>query len=374
MVEAFVAWLRRQALPFWLERCADPVSGQFLEKLDFAGAAVADAPLRVRVGFRQVYVLSHAAVLGWLPAEPALAVARRGLERLRSVAWGIGGPPGRLHVVAPDGAVVDGRRDLYDQAFALLGLAWFVNATGDADAEAWIGETLAFIENDLAAAHGGYDESSRRELPRRQNPHMHLLEAFLALAETSGEARYLARAGEIVGLFRTRFYGEEGIVREFFGPAWETGPEWNSDAMEPGHLFEWVWLLRRYARSTGKPVGRLTARLFANGRRGVAGGFAHDGYDPVAAAVTGGRRLWPQTEYLKALLVEMEATGSESLRAEADGLAAALLRTYLADVPPGTWQDSFSADGRANAADIPASTLYHLFAAAAEAARIGIGA
>src|SRR3546814_17805803 len=54
---------------------------------------------------------------------------------------------------------------------------------------------------------------------------MHLFEACLALYETGGDPRHLARAGEIFGLFRTRFFDEElGTLREFFGPAWEGGP------------------------------------------------------------------------------------------------------------------------------------------------------
>ncbi len=36
------------------------------------------------------------------------------------------------------------------------------------------------------------------------------------------------------------------------GPAmidWRLGPEFRSNRIEPGHMAEWVWLLRRYARS-----------------------------------------------------------------------------------------------------------------------------
>ena len=53
------------------------------------------------------------------------------------------------------------------------------------------------------------------ELPasghRKQNPHMHLLEAALANLEASGDERFLALADEMVGLFCDHFY--DGATR-----------------------------------------------------------------------------------------------------------------------------------------------------------------
>src|SRR2546430_13023820 len=43
------------------------------------------------------------------------------------------------------------------------------------------------------------------KLPRRQNPHMHLLEALLALHVATGEKNWLRRAGALVDLFKRRF-------------------------------------------------------------------------------------------------------------------------------------------------------------------------
>jgi mannose-6-phosphate isomerase len=373
MLETYLAWMRDRSLPFWLEHGADPASGFFWEKLDLGGRPLAFEELRVRTQARQIYVFAHAACLGLAPRAPALALAERALARLRRAAWAPDGRPGWVHRLSPAGDVVDDRRDLYDHAFVLHALAWFARATDDAQVRPWIDETIGFIDSGLATAGGGWAESDRRELPRRQNPHMHAFEAFLALHETLGDS-YLARAGEIFALFRTRFFhADDGLLREFYGPLWEIGDAFGSERLDPGHMLEWVWLLRRYARAGGQEVDDLCAALLAAGRRlgaDAASGFIVDMVDAAGHRLLDSRRLWPQTEYLKALLVEHEARGDQSLLAAADDLADRLLSSYLADCPSGTWRDVFALDGRCTADAIPASTLYHLFAAAIEIIRV----
>src|SRR3546814_18224680 len=117
--------------------------------------------------------------------------------------------------------VVDGRRDLYDHAFALHAMAWAEKAVGTGRYGAWIDETLAVIDEAMAAPHGGWAESDGRETPRRQNPHMPLFEASLALYKTAGHPRQLPRAGESFAMFpprssearKTRGYGTTVSVR-----------------------------------------------------------------------------------------------------------------------------------------------------------------
>jgi mannose-6-phosphate isomerase len=373
-LERYLSWLREQALPFWLADGLDEESGFFWERLDFAGRPDRAAPLRLRVQARQIYVYAHAALVGLAPRAASLAAASRALARVRSAAWAPDGRPGWVHSIALDGTVVDDRRDLYDHAFMLHALAWMAKATGEPAYGEWIEETLAFIDRELAAPAGGWAESDRRETPRRQNPHMHLLEASLALAETGVAPRQLARAGEIIGLLRCRFYDEEaGLLREFFGPRWEIGPAWGSERLEPGHHMEWVWLLRRYERVSGMPLDGIRARLFANGERlgrDATTGFLVDEVDAEGRWLTGQRRLWPQTEYLKALLIQFETTGESRFLEEAHLLAERLLASYLAETVPGAWCDQFTHDGHRTTDVVPASSLYHLFAPAMEIARL----
>ena len=246
-------------------------------------------------------------------------------------------------------------------------------ATGDDVYGTWIDETLAVVDEVLAAPAGGWAESDAHELPRRQNPHMHLLEASLALHETSGEARHLARAAEIVSLFRTRFFDEQlKTLREFFGPEWQRADAYGSDRLDPGHMMEWVWLLRRYQRSSRQSVARLTDDLFAAAEwLGVdAAGFLLDEVSPSGEPISDGRRLWPQTEYLKACLVQYEATGEGVYLASGDRMAARLFESYLKVAVPGLWIDRFDLAGDPAVDHVPASILYHLLAPVVELLRI----
>jgi mannose-6-phosphate isomerase len=138
-------------------------------------------------------------------------------------------------------------------------------------------------------------------------------------------------------------------------------------------MMEWVWLCRRYARASGRPVDDVTARLFDAAERtgrDAASGFLVDEVAADGRILLATRRIWPQTEYLKALLLEGEARGDARLFARADELAARLLATYFADCPVGCWRDRFDLDGRLVSDHIPASILYHVLAPVAEILRI----
>lgn len=361
--QAFIDWAVDQALPLWSDLGWWSDRGCFFERLTLDGIPDRAAPLRTRTQARQIYVYAHSHVLGLGPDR--LDLALQALLSLRERAWS----DGWAHVIAPDGSVQNPLRDAYDHAFVLHALAWMHKATGETWPLEWADETVSYMDRAFAAPHGGWAEDDAKSLPRRQNPHMHAFEAMLALFECSGHERYLERANTLFALFRDRFFDADiGAVREFFANDWSHLPDGNSDKLEPGHLMEWVWLLRRYEAATGEPVSHMTAPLLANGRRlGLAAGsgFLKDGVWPDGSTYLPSRRLWVQTEYLKGLLVEVPSGGPDLLD-EASGLIDRLMSTYLAIEPAGAWCDIYDGDGNAAAEHIPASTLYHLFAAVIE--------
>ena len=372
-LDHYLFWLRDRALPRWLHHAAAP-DGLFHETLTLDGSP-GPGPLRLRTGMRQAYVFAHAAQLGLVDRQSGVALAMRIVEALRAAAWAPDGTPGWVARFERDGTILDGSRDLYDHAFALLALGHLAQATGDPRYAAWIDETVAVIEA-MHAPHGGWFQNDRQELPRSQNPHMHLFEASLALYETTRGLNHLARAGEIFGLLRGRFIDSgTGHLTEFFGPAWERGAEFRSERLDPGHMMEWTWLLRRLERATGHPMARLCDKFFGDAVRlgRISPGFLVDEVDEAGTPLVDRRRLWPQTEYLKALIVQSEAaagTERQTLLNEANALAGRLLVSYLSDSVEGLWCDQYALDGRPSATTVPASTLYHLLAPAAEILRI----
>ncbi|MEO1329358.1 MAG: AGE family epimerase/isomerase [Pseudomonadota bacterium] len=369
----FEEWMVERALPLWSTRGIDR-AGAFHEKLDFSGAPHASAIRRVRVQFRQIYVYSAASLLGLCKGGDALAF--RAFERVRELAWSPDGRPGWVHLLTPEGAVHDAKRDAYDQAFSLLGLAWLHRAHPDPSVKRAIDETVAFVDENFAARSGGWWETvdqdartARGETQlRRQNPHMHALEAMLTLYESTGDRSFLDRAREIYHLFAARFYDwPSNVIIEYFDADWRPASR-ARQRIEPGHMAEWVFLIREYERLTGENVDAIADPLYA---KTIELGLDPSGRFLIDELMLDGspskrtRRLWPQTEYLKATLSQYRAKGDEALRQKGDKILTDLIEEYLSgeDLVPGGWIDAFDLEGGRVAKDMPASTLYHLFPA-----------
>ena len=80
------------------------------------------------------------------------------------------------------------------------------------------------------------------------------------------------------------------------------------------------------------------------------------------------RRSWPRTEGLKANIVEGEL-GRASCDAQAVRCLQRLADTFIGRPVPGGWMN-VDEKGAPLVTMMPASTLYHLFCAIAEAARV----
>lgn len=359
----YCAWFWDEVLPVWAGRAAD-AQGGFYESLDLSGAPVGDAPRRVRVQWRQVHVFATAARLE--RHKDAREIARRGFARACARAAPGGGRDGCAHLLAPDGRVLDDRRDLYDQAFFLLAAASHARAFPQGEGLRVAAAVRDFLGLKLAAPGGGYVEDDLGTLPRRQNPHMHLLEAFLALASITGAQRWIDDVVEIAGLLETRFYDyKAGVLREFFTADLRAPDAARGDVIEPGHMAEWVWLLERarpFVADWDRLALTLHQRAGESGRDGA--GFLVNAVR-LGAGAGGRRRLWPQTEYLKASLV-LARRGDRDAAVCAEALVARLFETYLKGPAPGLWIDEFDAAGRPVATAVPASILYHLLEASLE--------
>lgn len=363
-------WMTETALPFWAGTGFNAAQGSFYETLDLAGRPNADSSLRIRAQARQIYVYAHAAHLGWYGAGLPRALAA--FDFLQARARAPDGAPGWVHLLTADGQVANPLRDTYDTAFLLLAFCWLARATGEARVHAAVDDVLAFIDAHLTAPDGSLHEGVPASLPRRQNPHMHMFEAMLALHETLGHAEALPRAERLLELMRTRFIDREtGTLGEFFDDRWALLQDATGDSIEPGHQAEWVWLLHRHASLAGRPAGALPARLLAHARRNAlpGTGFLIDETDRFHRLRKASRRAWLQTEMAKALIASAEA-GVAGAADEARQFLRHFAQGYLAQPVAGGWLDQFDGEGRPVSVNIPASTFYHVFVAVAEADRV----
>jgi mannose/cellobiose epimerase-like protein (N-acyl-D-glucosamine 2-epimerase family) len=367
-------WMTGTALPFWADTGFNDRQGSFHEILDLAGTPNADSNLRIRSQARQIYVYAHAAHLGWY--RDGLPQALRAFDFLQGHAHAPDGQPGWVHLLTPDGGVANPLRDTYDTAFLLLAFCWLAKVTGEARVHAAVNDVLTFIDIHLTAPDGSLYEGIPRTLPRRQNPHMHMYEAMLALHETLAHPQALPRAAGLLRLMQSRFmHPDTGTLGEFFDDDWALAAGTTGDSIEPGHQAEWVWLLRRHQKLAGKgadaATDKLVARLMNNARRNAepVTGFLIDETDRFHNVRKASRRTWLQTEMAKALIAEAEA-GVPGAAAEARGFLRHFAEGYLARPVPGGWVDQFDPSGVPMATTIPASTLYHIFVAAIEADRV----
>jgi mannose/cellobiose epimerase-like protein (N-acyl-D-glucosamine 2-epimerase family) len=354
-----VDWLRDAAYPLWSQNGIDPVSGGFVEALDQNGAALTWAR-RARVQPRQVFAFAQARRLGWHDEvsgiiERAMGYFVRHYQR----------PDGLfLTLAAADGGVQDGRALLYDQAFVLLGYSAAATALGASERwEAAALELRLIIDRELRAGDGAY-RSEQGAVGYESNPHMHLLEAYLAWADISDEPGWREGVGRLVEVALQRLIRKDnGAIGEFYSATWQPMPGASGSSIEPGHQFEWAWLLLRAARLLSQPLREPALRLIAIGERfGVHDGFVANALRENMSVSDAGARLWPQCERLKATLLAAVLTGEQPYWISAQEAASSLC-AYLKTSILGLWFDERSPEGEIRDGAAPASTLYHLVSA-----------
>jgi mannose/cellobiose epimerase-like protein (N-acyl-D-glucosamine 2-epimerase family) len=359
-----VHWLIDDAYPVWATDGFDPVHRTFNERL-LPGAAVPDEPRRARVQARQVYAYSRAPTLGWRGDARSLVVAGLGFF-IRHYLRG----DGLFHtLVAADGTLRDDRALLYDQAFALLALASCQEVLGPAEHIISQGTQLRTrIIEQLHRVGGGFDSGIPERTPLLSNPHMHLFEAALAWKAISADPGWRALADEICGLALKHFIDSgSGALAELFDENWRALPDGTpGQAIEPGHQFEWAWLLLCQDDTPGSATRRAAERLFEIGENhGVRGGVAINSLSGDLRVRDPAARLWPQTERLKAASRLGALTGDERYWNSALGAAQGLWR-FLDHGARGLWYDKIDREGKFVAEPAPASSFYHIICAIAE--------
>ncbi len=354
-------WLVEAAVPLWSQAGVD-ASGAFHETLDRRGAAI-DGPRRARVQPRQLYALQTARQLGASLDDTTL---RRGLQAFTTRYVRSDGLIRTL--VAGDGRVLDDAAVLYDQTFALLALAALAPLLGE-EAERGAMVLLQAIVVHFGRP-GGFEATLPPSLPLASNPHMHLLEACLAWMAVGGDPAWAETAGQIVTLALDQFIDPfNGALREFFDDDWRPAMGDAGRIVEPGHQFEWAWLLLSWSRLVKADPLRVAARaaalrLIANAEdlgvdrsRNVAMNSLLDDFSPHDARA----RLWPQTERIKAWALASAQLDAPWWDAVADAVEG--LELYLRTPVRGLWFDSMTADGDLVDGPAPASSFYHIVCA-----------
>jgi len=359
-------WIQDAALPLWTSRGINPQNHANYERLLPDGLVDFTASTRVRVQSRQIFFYAAAYERGWCPQGKDIALNM--MQFILAEAKHPSAKAGFSHLFDPNWKLVEHKQDLYDHAFHLLALGWSYRISKNADYLLEAKKVIAHLDEQFGAVNGGWTEGDYDYACRRQNPHMHLFEAFMALYEASGDGAFLARASEMFGLFQAHFFDEnQQVLFEFFQDDWQLLEGKKGQQVEPGHMMEWVWLVDWYSRLTGRPVTKYADALYNNGMaKGIStSGLVYDAITPNGEIMDGNKRCWGITELIKASLVQIRY-GHRDAETVACEAVDDLFKYYLCASTPGSYVDQRGINDEIVVDTAPASSLYHIIVAAME--------
>ncbi len=274
------------------------------------------------------------------------------LTRFRDKQFG-----GLFAVVDSEGKVLDGRKESYGTAHAILGLSYAARVSGrkscgDSALEIW-----SDMKRGLGDQHGLFKRETSRDFEtegpgkKTQNPVMHLFEALLALYDATQSKVVYGDIERLANTVLARLYREPGYLPEMYdrdwkpvpaGPIGQSEPDgspldpYNSYApaaqtghIEIGHLIEWAFFFSRavekgFPQKYLNPGERLLNYALKVGydhqSGGVFGYSDYDGKTTAPSSTTG----WQISELLKVLMHWATLRGRQDLWEPFDKSLAAI--------------------------------------------------
>ncbi len=353
-----LSWFLNDALPLWLDQGVDWERGGFAEALEHQQLSNTADFRRLRVTARQIYTFAAATRMDVGGARDAML---HGLDFLLGPArhpdWGFASK------FDLQGHTIDDSRDLYDLAFVCFALAHAYDITQDSELYDEAKRLLQDLIVHLSHPAGGFEEAAPARFPRRQNPHMHLLEACLAWSAHAPGSIFEEQARNLLKLFEAQlFHAETGSLPEYFDKDWTPLRTSGMLTTEPGHHFEWVWLLHEAQRLQLLPDSyQASNALYAfatqhglDTETGMLLGEVSEKGQLLSPSV----RLWPATEWTKAEAIRI----SKSAKTPSEGVETAwsTVERFLHGAPRGLWHETWHPDHGFQPGPSPASSLYHI--------------
>jgi cellobiose epimerase len=343
--------MAEEAAEFWRTHGPDPIHGGFHGFLDRQGEPREPTRKGIIQQARHLWSFST-----WFERrEPTTATRSLADSTYRFVVDRMGDPgDGEFFFqVTRDGRVLDEKKLLYGQAFAIYGLATYGRVFGVGEA---VDRALrCFVSIDARAhddAHGGYDQRDDVDwlwpgARKDTNTHIHLMEAFTALCDASGDERVGLRLRELARVCVRRLLQPAGYVHADF--ELDFTPV-GAPLTSYGHDLETAWLLVDACRALGeypedvldgaRRMGRHSAERGFDAERG---GYFYSGLANQPPAQLD-KVWWVQFEALPGLFWLYLLTGD---KADLGRLGATLtwLETGGHDAEFGEWFFTVNPDG-----------------------------
>ncbi len=351
------------SLLFWATTGYDNINGGYYEAVDFHGNPITSLHRRFRIHPRNIFAHTAATVKGY---GNYIDTAIQATSFIMETCWQK--KQGFATLSDNEGNIINDTVVLYDQTFTLLAFAWLYHATQQKEYKynlmtVWktINETLSYDKYGFATSNKAKKQSDALLL---QNPHMHLFEALLDVYQIMKEEYWLAEATNIYTLFSKFFYDKEHrVVLEYLHKDYSPQHE-AIDKIEPGHHFEWVWLLHKYRillRDTIDTDMIENIYRFAMEHGISKQKIPYEIVQHNGVPVKSTQRMWAQTEQLKAHLAMYEYSKDITYIDFAIQTLETLNTYFCSHDISGVWYDCYDIHGTMVAPNSPSSTLYHLF-------------
>lgn len=220
-----------------------------------------DRPCETWITSRMAHVYSIGSMLGYpgseVLADAALKGLRGALKDKISGGWYAG--------ICPDGTILPGKQ-CYAHAFVILAatseLLAGCEGAGELLEDACKTYDTYFWDEEKGLSFDTYDtQFSVLDDYRGINANMHTVEAFLAVADATGDLKYRERAGRIIDHVIGWAQANKDRIPEHFTKDWQMDLACNEDKKDdpfkpygatPGHGIEWARLISQWACASGQ--------------------------------------------------------------------------------------------------------------------------
>lgn len=332
--------LSKELIPFWTSRCWDKVNGGYLTQWDQDGALDAGCDEKSMLAhMRMLYALTLVCQYGHDSDGKCSAYARKGFEFAIDRYWDpVYG--GFYWLFDKKNQVVNDKKIVYGQSFAIYALSTYAKVFRDARALSYAEETFDLLQKYAAeTSWGGYWEMFSRDWKlcgpgpeggdrKTLDVHMHLMEAFTALYKASGKEIHRRKLVELMDLIMERLLDKKTRTgTPQFYKDWTVAPQikfnviWGKDRFDKngqkphadnscyGHNVEMFWLMKDALDTLAVPYAQydstwrtILADAVDHGIDWKYGGVFVEGAADGHAVYDMAKEFWQQAELMNGML------------------------------------------------------------------------